>query len=335
MAGSAASVFALVYIPGFRSFVWPVGVVLGLAFLLLGTWLFLWRRLRAPDDVDQRLLDEILGVLSREAMRELADNDFAIAWPGSMLEPVRRFEHRFDGVEFEFLSRSMEKHREALRESAGRLLDATAMNSWPAHYRMPDPTSPPWFDVGRSNSELDFIEDEEAERAMARIHLLRKASWAFQDQHDALVREARRDRFDVGALLARAEAKVEDAALFGMPVVVDERIPEGTVVVTNGKLPDRKVIQCNFAEATKVASAGARAYVVLVNAGNAHDRIVVLVRSRGGRWVEKWESIRNLKDFRVKTLPPEHPLYTNDRIGCHGEAETECARLVAARERVA
>lgn len=123
--------------------------------------------------------------------------------------------------------------------------------------------------------------------------------------------------------------------LFGLPLVTDERIPQGVVGIVTGKLPDRKVIQCNFAEATNAASTGARAYVVLMNRGGGHDRIVVLVRSRGGRWVEKWEDIRHLKDFRVKTLPPEHPLYGNDRIGCHGDAEMECARLVAARERVA
>jgi hypothetical protein len=95
--------------------------------------------------------------------------------------------------------------------------------------------------------------------------------------------------------------------------------------------PDRRVIQCNFTEATKIAPAGARAYVVLVNYGNGHDRIVVLVRSHGGRWVEKWENLARLNDFRVKTLPPEHPLYANDRIGGHSIADNVCADLRAAK----
>lgn len=76
---------------------------------------------------------------------------------------------------------------------------------------------------------------------------------------------------------------------------------------------DRKVIQCNYAEGTSSAPEGARAYVVLPNPGNGHDRIMVLFRSRGGRWVEKWESIKRLRDFRVKTLPPEHPMYSHSR----------------------
>jgi hypothetical protein len=77
---------------------------------------------------------------------------------------------------------------------------------------------------------------------------------------------------------------------------------------------DRKVIQCNYAERTGVASRGARAYVARLNNGNGNDRIVVLVRSRGSRWVEKWESADRLTDFRVKTLPPEHPLYGRELV---------------------
>lgn len=77
---------------------------------------------------------------------------------------------------------------------------------------------------------------------------------------------------------------------------------------------DRKVVQCNYAEGTKIASLGARAYVVYPNPGGGHDRVGILVRSRSGRWVEKWEDARRLRDFRVKTLPPGHPLHGNDRL---------------------
>lgn len=79
-------------------------------------------------------------------------------------------------------------------------------------------------------------------------------------------------------------------------------------------LPDRRVIQCNVTHPTKTAVAGARAYVILTNHGSGHDRIEVLVRSRGGRWIEIWQNIRGLDSFRVKTLPPEHPLYGRRRL---------------------
>lgn len=77
---------------------------------------------------------------------------------------------------------------------------------------------------------------------------------------------------------------------------------------------DRKVVQCNYAKSTKVAAKGARAYLVYPNRGNGHDRLGILVRSRGARWVEKWERADRLTNFRVKTLPSEHPLYGNDRL---------------------
>jgi hypothetical protein len=72
---------------------------------------------------------------------------------------------------------------------------------------------------------------------------------------------------------------------------------------------DRRVIQCNYAEGTNIAAPDARAFVLLTNPGGGHDRVFVLVRSRSGRWVKKWESVTRLKNFRTKTLPPEHPLY--------------------------
>jgi hypothetical protein len=86
-------------------------------------------------------------------------------------------------------------------------------------------------------------------------------------------------------------------------------------------MDDRRVVQCNYAVATRVAARGARAYVGLHTGGSVFDtgdirdgRIMVLVRSRGGRWVHKWERIAHLRDFRIKNLPPRHPLYNDDRI---------------------
>lgn len=76
---------------------------------------------------------------------------------------------------------------------------------------------------------------------------------------------------------------------------------------------DIRVVACNVSFGTKVFPAGARAYVVMTNPGNGNDRVVILGRSRGGRWVKKWERRDRLSNFRTKTIPPEHPLYT--RLG--------------------
>jgi hypothetical protein len=93
------------------------------------------------------------------------------------------------------------------------------------------------------------------------------------------------------------------------------------------------VVQCNYAEPVSAAATGARAYLVRPNPGGGDDRIVILVRSRGGRWIEKWENIRHLENFRCKTLPPEHPMYGDERIWDY-DAEAMAARLNAARDRL-
>jgi hypothetical protein len=101
--------------------------------------------------------------------------------------------------------------------------------------------------------------------------------------------------------------------------------------VTSSAPPDRYAIQCNFAAGTRYCAAGARAYVRLTNPGGDNDRIQILARSRGGRWIERWEDIRHLRDFRVKTIPPEHPLY--QRLDRPWDMEPTAARLNGARER--
>lgn len=85
---------------------------------------------------------------------------------------------------------------------------------------------------------------------------------------------------------------------------------------------DRHVVQCNYTEGITSVAQGARAYVIYPNDGNGAERICVLVRSRGGRWIEKWEDIRRLGNFRVKTLPSEHPLYDNHRLMSAEYADT-------------
>lgn len=78
------------------------------------------------------------------------------------------------------------------------------------------------------------------------------------------------------------------------------------------------MLVCNYAEATGVVAAGAKAYVILQLGGNLPERVRVLAHSRGGRWVEKWENLRRLTNFRLVTIPPGHPRYDDRRL--FGEA---------------
>ena len=76
---------------------------------------------------------------------------------------------------------------------------------------------------------------------------------------------------------------------------------------------DRRVIACNHSGRPSIR-AGALCYLMLTKPGNGHDRIKILARSRSGRWIAKWEDMKRLSCFRFKTLPPEHPLYADERI---------------------
>lgn len=79
-------------------------------------------------------------------------------------------------------------------------------------------------------------------------------------------------------------------------------------------MTDRKLIVCNYIEGTSSVPMGAKAYILPQLGGNLPERVRVLVRSRGGRWIEKWEGVRRLGDFRFKTIPPEHPRYSDERF---------------------
>lgn len=95
---------------------------------------------------------------------------------------------------------------------------------------------------------------------------------------------------------------------------------------------DRVVIACNYSVTTNIAIRGAKAYIVLPNPGNDNKRIVLLVRSRSGRWVRKWENIRILNNFRLKTLPPEHHMYFDERIW-DSDSAALIAKLIDSRSR--
>ena len=74
-------------------------------------------------------------------------------------------------------------------------------------------------------------------------------------------------------------------------------------------LEDKRVIACNYRSPAKVARTGALCYVLDPNYGMGCERVRLLLRSRGGRWIDKWEDTRRLTHFRGKTLPPEHGRY--------------------------
>jgi len=89
---------------------------------------------------------------------------------------------------------------------------------------------------------------------------------------------------------------------------------------------DKRVIACNYAEATSACTKGSICYVSQLHHVRDIARVQILARSRSGRWIYKWESIKRLENFRLKTLPKENPLYSDMRI-CFIATESLLAEL--------
>lgn len=90
----------------------------------------------------------------------------------------------------------------------------------------------------------------------------------------------------------------------------------------------RKVIACNLRLARKEFSRGSLAYAIFLNYGNANESIQVCGRSRSGRWIEKFEAIGHLENFRVKTISSESPLWDRSEYWPAGDP-AQCAGLNA------
>jgi hypothetical protein len=73
------------------------------------------------------------------------------------------------------------------------------------------------------------------------------------------------------------------------------------------EITDKKAIACNAIDDESEYSRGSLAFIITATGSEC---LKVLIRSRGGRWIDKWMSPCSLANFRYKTLPPSHPLYT-------------------------
>lgn len=67
---------------------------------------------------------------------------------------------------------------------------------------------------------------------------------------------------------------------------------------------------CNVTEGTSAVAENAKAYVITTT-GDGLERVEVLARSRGGRWIRWWTTTARLRDFRPVTIVPESPRFTD------------------------
>jgi len=80
---------------------------------------------------------------------------------------------------------------------------------------------------------------------------------------------------------------------------------------------DEYGICCNITEGTHIFSAGAKCWIINMNRDNACERMFLYGRSRGGRFVEIWQPLKNLKGFRPKWIT----IYVKDKLGVYGTRE--------------
>lgn len=95
---------------------------------------------------------------------------------------------------------------------------------------------------------------------------------------------------------------------------------------------DKKAVACNYAIATKVCRLGALAYLINENPGWGGERVQILARAHGGRWVKKWEAAWRLHNFRFKTIPTASPVYERVFDFSHWD-DTRLHGFNAARDR--
>lgn len=86
-------------------------------------------------------------------------------------------------------------------------------------------------------------------------------------------------------------------------------------------MTDLYAVTGNYLDSTKTSRKGARVWLINSNPGNAGEDVCVLAVSRSGRLIEKWDRGHRLGDWRVKALPPAHPLHRDWRIVIASQAE--------------
>lgn len=81
------------------------------------------------------------------------------------------------------------------------------------------------------------------------------------------------------------------------------------------RLADIQVIACNYAKPVAAHSKGSLCYVskLWTLPARKQARVQIVARARSGRWVQRWENLEHLENFRFKTIPKEHPRYQDFR----------------------
>jgi hypothetical protein len=184
---------AVALIPGVAAWLYPLPLIVLLVVSFVASWAFFALRLRTPDPHEQARLDKLFTVLSGEAIRRIAAEDFDTPWPEYLTYPVEYFLHELQGAECRFRSRALEKRRSEVADAAVEFVEAEAANGF-GH-----PIAWDRRHTGFVESELEIDHDKLAIATGRRTDIYSGAT-AFVDAHQKLVDAAKRRGFSLAAL---------------------------------------------------------------------------------------------------------------------------------------
>lgn len=85
--------------------------------------------------------------------------------------------------------------------------------------------------------------------------------------------------------------------------------------------PDKYIVACNLSVSTRHCPKGGLAYIRW-RAGGDDRRVSLRARSHSGRWITIWYPLKRLRNFRIKTIPADHPRYQDDHMWLWDERES-------------
>ncbi len=178
--------------------IWPVGVVVAESLALAAAlgWIYRTEHAVRITEADQKLLDELLNLLSRPSMQHIEENDFAEPWERRIMYPVRVLCEEYRDVEHQFDDEILETSRTTLSRAAELFMQKEAINAVVYQGDMSQRY------VGLTGGEVEG-DDELLTLFESKYLDIYESSRDFLSAHTALVTVAKKRGYDLTALAGK------------------------------------------------------------------------------------------------------------------------------------
>lgn len=156
-----------------------------------------------PPVADQRQLDALLGLVTRQSIRRIREQDFASPWPDRITTPLQLLVNEYDEVEHQFEDEGLETARQRLMQAANQFLYIEAMNGFVNRHARG------MRDAGYTPTEADGIPDRE-QLLERRRSILWPAANDVVEVYDALVATAKARGYSIEALNSDDHPRVSE-----------------------------------------------------------------------------------------------------------------------------